>query len=234
MPSESLKANWYIVDALSELGKGVIKSYLRGIKGDVAEFGTMTGDTASVMASAISSSESIYSDKLPQMGIESRNLYLFDSFIGLPETTEEADLRSPIVANGVWAPGTCLGISPEELRARCAEHLTNDRIHIFEGWFKDTIPLLDPKLEFAFIHVDCDLYASTRDVLDGLFSRGQVSEGALIYFDDWDCNASRPDLGERQAWSEAVEKYSIQFSSHHAYAAVGQAMIVHGYDGFSR
>jgi hypothetical protein len=230
----NFNANWHIQEVLNEVTKGVIKTYLRGISGHVAEFGTMTGRTAEAITSAVAAAESVYEKKLPRMGVESRSVYLFDSFEGLPEATEDADIRSPIVASGVWGPGTCLGISPEQLRAACSKHLPNERIHIFEGWFKDTIPTLDERIEFALVHVDCDMYASTRDVLDGLFSRRQIAEGALLYFDDWDCNASRPDLGERQAWSEAVEKYSIKFSPSHAYAAVGQAMIVHDYDGFTR
>jgi hypothetical protein len=230
----NFNADWHIQESLNEVGKGVIKSYLRGITGDIVEFGTMTGRSSEALAAAIAASESVYEKKMPRLGVESRNLYLFDSFEGLPAATEEADIRSPIVASGVWGPGTCFGITPEQLRAVCGKHLADERIHIFEGWFKNTISLLDSEIQFALVHVDCDLYSSTRDVLDGLFSRGQIADGAMVYFDDWDCNASRPDLGERQAWSEAVKKYSIEFSASHAYAAVGQAMIVHGYDGFSR
>ncbi|NKB46135.1 MAG: hypothetical protein GKS03_17885, partial [Alphaproteobacteria bacterium] len=162
----SFNANWHIQEAIDVVAKGVIKSYFRGITGHVAEFGTMTGRTAETLASAIAASETIYETKLSRMGVEPRSVYLFDSFEGLPEATEEADIRSPVVASGVWGPGTCLGISPEELRTLCAKHLPNDRVNIFEGWFKDTIPLLDPKIEFAIVHVDCDMYSSTRDVLD--------------------------------------------------------------------
>lgn len=222
-------ANWHIQEVLNEVAKGVIKSYLRGIKGDVAEFGTMTGRSATTLAASISGSENVYARKLPSLGITPRNLHLFDSFEGLPETSEEADLKSPMVASGAWAPGTCLGINPEQLRNSCAQHLPNDRIHIYEGWFKDTIPVMDASTQLGFVHIDCDLYSSTKDVLDGLFSRALITEGALLYFDDWDCNASRRDLGERKAWDEAVDKYGIEYSNSNSYGAVGHAIICHSY-----
>jgi O-methyltransferase len=227
-------ANWHIQEVLNEVAKGVVKSYLRGIKGDVAEFGTMTGRSATTLAASISGSENVYARKLPSLGITPRNLHLFDSFEGLPETTEEADLKSPMVASGAWSPGTCLGITPEQLMNSCTQHLSSDRIHIYEGWFKDTIPVLADSTKLGFVHIDCDLYSSTRDVLDGLLSRRLISEGALLYFDDWDCNASRRDLGERQAWDEAVETYGIEYSNSNSYGAVGHAIIVHDYKGMAR
>lgn len=58
-----------------------------------------------------------------------------------------------------------------------------------------------------------------------------MAKGALLYFDDWDCNASRQDLGERKAWLEAVEKYKIKYSATHSYGAFGHAVIVHEYEG---
>lgn len=228
-----LSANWFVDDAINEVAKGVIKSYLRGVKGHVAEFGTMSGRSAKMLAYAIASSETIYESQMSGLEVEPRDLYLFDSFQGLPEAIEDADLNTPLVMNGTWGAGTCYVLNPEQLRGVCSEHLSNDRIHIAEGWFSDTMSQLRSDLEFAFIHVDCDLYSSTRDVLDGLFSQKHVAEGALIYFDDWDCNASRPDLGERLAWSEAVKKYNINYSPSHSYAVFGHAIVVHDYDSVS-
>ncbi|MGY8962977.1 MAG: TylF/MycF/NovP-related O-methyltransferase [Rhodospirillales bacterium] len=228
------EADWHIQEVLNEVAKGVIKSYLRGIKGDVAEFGTMTGRSATTLAGSISGSENVYARKLPSLGITPRNLHLFDSFEGLPETTEEADLKSPMVASGAWAPGRCFGINPEQLRDSCAQYLSTDRIHIYEGWFKDTIPVLSDSTKLAFVHIDCDLYSSTRDVLDGLLNRALISEGALLYFDDWDCNASSLGLGERHAWSEAAETYGIKYSNSNSYGATGHAIIVHNYTGMAR
>lgn len=226
--------NWHIQESLNEVAKGVIKTYLRSITGHIAEFGTMTGRSSGAMAAAIAESEMVYANKIPRMGVKSRDLYLFDSFEGLPEATEEPDLSLPMVESGAWGPGTCFGLTAQQLREVCTKHLPDERVNIFEGWFKDTIPSIKPDVEFALVHIDCDLYSSTRDVLDGLLSRGLVAKGALIYFDDWDCNASIPDGGERQAWSEAVKNHNIHFSSSHPYAAVGQAMIMHDYDGRKR
>ena len=76
----TFNADGHIQESLNEVGKGVIKSYLRGITGDVVEFGTMTGRSSEALAAAIAASESVYEKKMPRLGVESRNLYLFDSF----------------------------------------------------------------------------------------------------------------------------------------------------------
>lgn len=213
---------------MNELALGVAKIYSRGVPGDVAEFGTMMGNTASSLAIGLALVEKVFKNKLETQMSRQRRLQLFDSFEGLPSVTAEPDLRSPPVMNGTWAPGTCKGISPDALRQKCAKFIADERVVISEGWFSETLPKLPQDSRFALIHIDCDLYSSTMDILDGLLGRGLLEPGALIYFDDWDCNASRPDLGERKAWADAVDKYEVEFSLSHPYAATGQAIIFHG------
>jgi hypothetical protein len=42
----------------------------------------------------------------------------------------------------------------------------------------------------------------TMDALVPPFGRGMISEGAVILFDDWNCNRANPAFGERRAWRE--------------------------------
>lgn len=229
MTSQTLRLDrtWALRSRQTELAEGIAKLFYRGTPGHVAEFGTMLGNTASALAIGIRLVDNVFSDKLRVQRSEGRVLHLFDSFEGLPVSNALEDINSPAVIDGSWAPGTCEGISPEQLRALCTENLETERVMIHEGWFKDTIPQLPDSARFALIHVDCDLYSSTMDVLDGLLSRGLLQPGAMIFFDDWDCNSSRPDLGERKAWSDAVEKYEVDFSISHPYSATGQVIIFH-------
>ena len=193
--------------------------YIAGaaVEGDVAEFGTMTGRTATVLSAAMASFR------------RGGNLHLFDGFQGLPESSSEVDRKSWHVRGGVWAEGTCQGVGPEALRAKCARFLANERIVIHAGWYSDTVKKLPDGVKFALIHVDCDLYQSTMDALEPLFARGMVSEGAVLFFDDWNCNRSSQQMGERRAWRELCEKYRIDFHDGGDYSWGGHKLIVHEY-----
>lgn len=225
--SFQLEPTWTVKASQDQLQLAVAKLYYRGVPGNIAEFGTMLGNTADALAIGIVIVEKTFPNHIEIQKSVNRQLHLFDSFQGMPAATAEPDLKTPTVINGQWAPGTCKGISPDQLRKRCSKYLSSDRIHISEGWFKDTIPKLSDDTRFALVHIDCDLYSSTMDVLDGLLSRGLLEPGALIFFDDWDCNASRPDIGERKAWADAVDKYDVKYSYSHPYAATGQVIIFH-------
>ena len=109
-----------------------------------AEFGVMSGGTARV-----------WHRKLPEDG----KLYLYDSFIGLPEQWNDAKAGH----------FTCNGKVPA---------FNDPRIVIKKGWFKDTLPLDDL---LGFVHIDCDLYSSTKDALAGI----NVAKGTVILFDEF-------------------------------------------------
>jgi len=85
------------------------------------------------------------------------------------------------------------------------------------------------RTRFALIHVDCDLYQSTLDVLVHVFSRGMVSEGAALFFDDWNCNRASRVLGEQRAWAEVVERFRIEYSDSGEYGITGRKFLVHAY-----
>lgn len=89
----------------------------------------------------------------------------FDSFQGLPEAWSERE--------GAGAYSTA-----GELPAVAA----NARLH--PGWFQDTLPsfLADHEGPVRLLHVDCDLYSSTRTVLEHLDER--LVAGSIVVFDD--------------------------------------------------
>ena len=81
--------------------------------------------------------------------------------------------------------------------------------------------------KFAIIHIDCDLYESTMDVLDYLFENKHLLDGCMIFFDDWNCGNASPHLGERRAWSEITKKYNVNYSDCGEYSCAGHKFIVH-------
>jgi hypothetical protein len=87
------------------------------------------------------------------------------------------------------------------IRDRLSEVLRPDRIVIHKGFYSETLEeKLDNKV--AIVHMDCDLYQSTVEVLWGLFKQNALQDGTVILFDDFNCNRAHPNYGERRAWSE--------------------------------
>jgi len=109
-------------------------------------------------------------------------LHLFDRLEGLPEpweieTPEEIDRRRVSKKAGAWIPDYPAGLFkyPHEHR------FNDDRVTTHYGLFAETLPV-DFHDPLAFVHIDCDLYTSTRDVLTGIASF--VVPGTVFIFDE--------------------------------------------------
>jgi len=96
-----------------------------------------------------------------------RVVHGFDSFEGLPE-----DWTGNKDPKGQYSTG-----------GRMPDVPANVRLH--RGWFSDTLPgfLEAHSEEIAFMHIDCDLYSSTRTVLEA--TAGRLREGTVIVLDDY-------------------------------------------------
>ena len=214
-------------ECFRKLYDGVHYAYAMAVHGDIAEFGTGWGRSAFVLSSGMAQYSRLYVSHQTSHGIGERRLYLFDSFEGLPAVDNEIDLRSPHVASGFWKPAACKAMSQDQLRTMCEQQLAPHRVEIAPGWFKETLPRIASETQFALVHIDCDLYESARDVLFYLFEHGHFADGCALFFDDWNCNRARPDMGERRAWREAVVKFSPQFDDCGEYDIGGHKFILH-------
>lgn len=227
---DTVQTRWreQIYDALAI---GVLHVYDMGVEGDIAEFGTMTGRTAVALSSAFAVLDNKRgADTRISEGIRNKKIWFFDSFEGLPEARFDVDKNSDHVLNGFWASGTCKGLTYEQFVQLIGKLIAPDSFRVVKGFFKDTIPTVPDSNKFSLLHIDGDLYESAIDVLDSLFKRKMVSPGALIFFDDWNCNHADPNLGERRAWKEVEQRYNIQSSDEGPYAISGHKFIVHSYD----
>lgn len=123
----------------------------------------------------------------------------FDTFTGLPEWTDPAD--QALVGGEEWIPGTFAG-RYDDLYAYCARRYSNYELH--KGLFEDT--LTDTFLSSLEEHVpiliwiDCDYYASTRQIFDRLIP--YIPTGCVIYFDDLLFNYGSRFTGEMRALAE--------------------------------
>ena len=58
-------------------------------------------------------------------------------------------------------------------------------VRLYKGWFHETLPLFVSQFRegISFMHVDCDIYESTKTAFDILGP--QLAEGAIIVFDEY-------------------------------------------------
>jgi hypothetical protein len=209
------------------LEMGVEYVYASAVPGHLAEFGTMSGATATTIAQAMSDGDRRYGLSERMHGIDQRSLYLFDSFQGFPQTNNAIDAASPHVATKVWGPGVARGLTAEELHDACSAILSPDRVKVTAGWYNETLPGFSSDLRFALVSIDCDLYESTASVLEYLLGKRTYSDGCALFFDDWYCNRGSPEFGEQKAWADYTAKYKTRFTDWGPYSAVGRKFILH-------
>lgn len=139
----------------------------------------------------------------------------FDSCEGLPDEDISVDpLRSRD-----WFAG--------EFKHDLKDYEVSD-FQLVRGWFKDTLnddilPLLRSK-PIGLIHIDCDMYSSTMDVLEFMFSHQLIRPGCLLVYDDWGGYADHYhknaieiyheyheyESGEGRAHAEIMDKYGVE------------------------
>ena len=107
-----------------------------------------------------------------------RNLYLCDSFEGLPKSV----LRQDQAIN--WTrSGDYLGVALETVKDNFSRHhLLDEKVKFLKGWFKDTLPKF-PEDKIAVLRCDGDMYESTMDILNNLYPK--VQTGGFVIIDDW-------------------------------------------------
>jgi len=117
----------------------------------------------------------------------------FDSFEGLPKDWTYYQKR------GRFGLG---GVLPD---------LDGADAQLHKGWFEQTLPpfLLDHPGPARFVHIDCDLYSSTRTVLDLLAPR--IVPGTVVLFDEY-LNYPGWEQHEFRAFQEFVARTGIRYS----------------------
>ena len=164
------------------------------IEGAIAECGVWRG--GSMMAAALT---------LLRLGAADRDLYLFDTFRGMPAPSAEDrfsayDGYSPVRR---WRRGLREGdlnswhyVPAERVRATLvATGYDPARIHLVEGKVEDTLPARAPE-RLALLRLDTDWYASTRHELRELFPR--LAPGGVLIVDDY---------GHYEGARRAVDEY---------------------------
>lgn len=114
----------------------------------------------------------------------------FDSFEGLPETWRTG------FAEGAFKTS---GLPP-----------VRQNVELHKGWFDESLPVWAEAHPgpIAFLHLDADLYSSTKTVFDLLGDR--IVPGTVIQFDEY-FNYPGWQEGEYKAFQEFVESRQVEF-----------------------
>lgn len=118
-------------------------------------------------------------------------IFGFDSFEGLPE---------------FWRDGFEAGhFSVPQLPP------VAPNVELVKGWFNQTLPpfMSQRKGEIvSFIHVDCDLYSSTKTIFENCGD--QIKEGTVIVFDEYFNYPGWQD-GEHKAFKEFIDSRGLDY-----------------------
>ncbi len=128
------------------------------LEGDVVECGVFRGGTALLESMVIASSG------------RPRGLHLFDSFQGMPETTEGLDQF------------TCGDFKQTSAQGVAALLAGYDFVTMHVGFIPDTFAGVDiPRIAWA--HIDLDIYQAVHDAIEWIYPR--LVPGGFLIFDDY-------------------------------------------------
>jgi O-methyltransferase len=155
-----------------------------GVEGALVECGVWKG--GSVLAMILT---------LQRLGVDDRDVYLFDTFSGMTEPSGHDTSRFDEPAAGTWASARSAGTKawdwlfrPDVFGKDQVERLLREtgypssRIHFVAGPVEDTLPGSAPAA-VAVLRLDTDWYESTRQELVHLYPR--LREGGVLLIDDY-------------------------------------------------
>ncbi|MEP6748184.1 MAG: class I SAM-dependent methyltransferase [Bacteroidota bacterium] len=121
--------------------------------------------------------------------LKNTKIYGFDSFEGLPE---------------YWRDGFKKGSFTLDQLPKVEANVT-----LIKGWFDKTLPEFKPdNRPLAYLHVDCDLYSSTKTIFQYL--KNSIVTGTVIVFDEY-FNYPGWQEGEFKAFKELLEETGKEY-----------------------
>ena len=128
-------------------------------------------------------------------GFTQETVYGFDSFEGLPEKWRDGYDQGTFNMNGTLPR-------------------VNLNVQLIQGWFNETLPKFvqtHPGKKVSFIHLDADLYSSTKCIFDELKHR--LAKDCVIVFDELvNYPGFDGDTGELKAFYEFVTENDVHYT----------------------
>jgi O-methyltransferase len=167
-----------------------------GIPGSIVECGVWRGGSMMLVA-----------HQLLAMGCRDRDLYLFDTYEGLPrpDQVRDVDVWGNRAIDG-WLPHQTSEESSHWANASLDDVRTNlfstgypeGRLHFVKGMVERTIPDKAPA-EIALLRLDTDWYASTKHEMEQLFPR--LARNGILIIDDY---------GHFEGARQAIDEYIFE------------------------
>lgn len=172
----------YGLEGLHDLGRFVIG---HSTPGDFVECGVARGGTAAMLAAALHDQPD-------------RRLWLFDSFEGLPESSERDGAYAKDQGGSFQASVDDVYETLSLVQADLAQ------VRIVAGWFEATMTSeAEGPESVALLHIDADLFESVSLALHRFYD--SVSVGGVIVLDDFGWYE-----GTRLAFYDFVEKRGLR------------------------
>lgn len=132
----------------------------------------------------------------------------FDSFTGLPAETQDK--------NTIWHANQF------SMNGRISQELADNysEIELVQGYYSDSLtPNVAARLgdtKIGIVHMDCDLYGSTKTVWEWLLKHDLLVAGTIIVYDDWgaykEAGCDEYEVGEAKAHREIEAEHDLKFT----------------------
>jgi O-methyltransferase len=163
----------------------------KNIPGDFIETGVWRGG-ACIFMSAI----------LRAYGVTDRNVYVCDSFQGLPPPK---DHEYPVDRGDTHHTAPFLAVNLEQVQQNFEGYdLLTDQVKFVKGWFSDTLPTLAVE-KLAILRLDGDMYESTIVALENLYPK--LSVGGYVIVDDYGLPNCRRALADYREYHGIDSEY---------------------------
>jgi O-methyltransferase len=161
------------------------------VPGDFIETGVWKGGSTIFMRGALKAFDDA-----------TRRVWVADSFQGLPPPNTSL---YPDDAGDIHFTIDSLKISLEQVKENFAAYgLLDDRVVFLKGWFSETLPSA-PIDQLSVLRLDGDMYESTMDALNNLYSK--LTVGGYIIIDDYciqSCMKAVADFRRRMSIFEPI------------------------------
>lgn len=187
---DSCLLTWDGYQRAIESGRVLERVLDAGVGGAVVEVGVWRGGMSAYFQGILTARVAAGQDSSSM-----RELWLCDSFHGLPRTNRMASANAPRGAacnsagcgQRVW--GGQMIVNEQKVRGNLERHrLLGPNVHFLKGYVNDSLPSWPTSRRLAVLRVDVDIYSATYDVLHYLYPL--VEPGGAVLFDDWKLNYS--------------------------------------------
>lgn len=180
--SEAIYIKYYLVRSLD-------------LQGDICEFGVAQGSTSAFMAYLIRNT--------------SKNIWLFDSFEGLPKPSDKDLLKNDIFKLGsMEAYEGTMACNINMVKRRLADiNFPAARTKIMPGFIEQTIKSTNLPAKVCFAYVDFDFYEPIATALNYL--NNALQKNGFIIVDDYDFFSTGVKTAVDEFMAEHSGKYKL-------------------------